>query len=203
MNENNINPASGTKTPPPGGYRPKFKLYKANASGNGSAVQLELHPAHDDVDGSIMLTLACQKTVGDARGPNPTFSTFSWDAAMTVKLDFTDLTQMLQVFRGETESVNNDRGLYHRAPGFNTVIKFRHVLSERSGYALELYRNIPGKPEADRCGYFFFTASEALGISAAIENSLGVICFGIPRVIAHDTAEYRRSVKEMRDAAAA
>lgn len=203
MNENTNASVNMMRTPPPGGYRPKFTMYKANGKGTGSAVQFELHPAHDDVDGSIFLTLACQKTVGNAMGPNPTFSTFAWDASMTVKLDFNDLSQMLQVFRGEVESVNNDRGLFHRTAGFDTVIKFRHVLEGTSGYALELYRNIPGKTTEDRCGFFFFSSAEALGLSAAIENSLGVICFGIPKVIPHDTSEYRRGVREARNAAAA
>lgn len=193
----------GVKTPPPGGYRPRFSLYHANAKGTGSALKMELHPAHDDIDGSIFLTLACQKTVGSAQSQNPTFSTFDWEMAMVVKLDFTDLTQILQVFRGELESVNNDRGLYHRAPSFNTVIKLRHVLEGAGGYALELYRNTRGNPDGDRSGYFFFSASEALGLSRAIEGALGVICFGIPRVIPHDTTEYRRGVREMRDVSAA
>ena len=203
MNENNNANQNQVKTPPPGGYRPRFTLYKANPNGNGSAVQFELHPAHDDVDGSIFMTLACQKTVGNARGPNPTYSTFSWDASMTVKLDFSDLTQILQVFRGETESVNGERGLYHQVRGVVTTIKFRHVVEGSGGYALELYRNTKGRPDDDRCGFFFFTSAEALGISAAIENSLGVICFGIPRVIPHDTTEYRRGAREMRNASAA
>jgi len=203
MNETPIPNRPVTKTPPPGGYRPDFKMYKPNAKGTGSAVQFTLHPAHDDVDGCLMMTLACQKTVGDMRGPNPTFSTFAWDASMTIKLDFTDLTQVLQVFRGEIESINEDHGLFHRAPGYNTIIKFRHVLEGGSGYMLELYRNTPGKPDNDRCGYYFFSPSEALGLSIAIENMLGVICFGIPRVIPHDTTEYKRSVREMRNAAAA
>lgn len=203
MNENPMNNSTTVKTPPPGGYRPKFTLYHANAKGTGSAVSLDLHPAHDDVDGSIWLTLACQKTVGDARGPNPTCSTFCWDAAMHIKLDFTDLTQMLQVFRGEIESINEDHGLFHRGPSYNTVIKFRHVIEPVSGYSLELYRNTRGKPDDDRCGYFFFHSNEALGLSVAIENSLGVICFGIPKVIPRDTTEYKRNVKEMRNVAAA
>lgn len=204
MNEtpHNAN-TSAVRTPPSGGYRPKFTLYKANPKGTGSAVSLELHPAHDDVDGSIFLTLACQKTVGDTRGPNPIYPTFAWDAAMTIKLDFYDLTQMLQVFRGETETINDDHGLFHRGIGFNTIIKFKHVIEGRSGYTLELYRNTPGRDNEDRCGFFFFSASEALGLSAAIEDSLGVICFGIPKVIPRDLTEYKRGVREARNVAAA
>lgn len=203
MNEYSDMKQAAAKNRPSGGYRPKFTLYKANAKGNGSAVQFELHPAHDDVDGSIFMTLACQKTVGNSRGPNPTYSTFSWDASMTVKLDFSDLTQILQVFRGETESVNGERGLYHQSCGAATTIKFRHVVEGSGGYMLELYRNAQGRPDEDRCGFFFFTSAEALGISAAIEDSLGVICFGVPMVVPHDTTEYRRNAREMRNASAA
>lgn len=168
-------------------YRPKFALYRANGKGTGSAVSFELCPAHGNTEGCIIMTLACQKTVGNSRGPNPTYPTFAWDAAMTIKLGFNDLTQILQVIRGETESVNGERGLYHQVRGVVTTIKFRHVVEGFGGYALELYRNTQGHPDDDRCGFFFFTSAEALGLSAAIENSLGVVCFGIPKVIPHDT----------------
>ena len=203
MNENPVNTNVPAKTPPPGGFRPKFTLYHANVKGTGSAVKLELHPAHDDIDGSIWLTLACQKTIGCMRGPNPTYSTFDWETAMCVKLDFNDLTQMLQVFRGEIESINEDKGLFHRSVSFNTVIKFRHNLDPIPGYTMELYRSIPGRSDADRNGYFFFYPHEALGLATAIEHSLGVICFGIPKVIPRDTTAYRNEVKEMRNVAAA
>ena len=203
MNENPNNVNSAAKTPPPGGFRPRFTLYHQNQKGNGSAIQLELHPAHDDVDGSIFLTLACQKTIGNMSGSNRVNSTFDWLTAMTVKLDFNDLTQMLQVFRGEKENINDDHGLLHISRGYNTTIKFRHLLDPYNGYSFEIYRSIPGKPDADRSGYFFFKPSEALGIATAIENSLGVICFGIPKVIPHDTTAYRRDTREMRNVAAA
>lgn len=204
MNENqNNNNNAVTKTPPPGGYRPKFKLYHANVKGTGGAIQMALHPAHDDTDGSLWVTLASQKTVGNSCSPNPTFSTFDWETAMNIKLDFTDLTQILQVFRGEKESINDDHGLYHRGPSYNTIIKFHHQLEPFAGYVLELYRSTRGRPDEDRSGYFFFNSAEALGISIAIENMLGVICFGIPKVVPHDTSAYKRDVREMRNAAAA
>ena len=41
----------------------------------------------------------------------------------------------------------------------------------------------------------------ALGL--AIENSFGVISFGIPMLVEHDTTAYRREAREARNAAAA
>ena len=40
---------------PIGKYRPALTLYHPNGKGTGGAMELKLHPAHDDVDGSIML----------------------------------------------------------------------------------------------------------------------------------------------------
>jgi len=50
---------------PVGQFRPSFRFYHANPKGTGSAVKMNLHPAHDDEDGCIMLTIANQKTVGN------------------------------------------------------------------------------------------------------------------------------------------
>ena len=94
-------------------YRPKFTIYHANGKGTGGAVQLELHPAHDRVDGSIMMKMASQLTVGNRMAPVPTYPRFDWDNAVTVKLDFNDLCSFLQVFRGECETINDEHGLYH------------------------------------------------------------------------------------------
>ena len=44
---------------------------------------------------------------------------------------------------------------------------------------------------------------EALGLGLAIENSFGVISFGIPMLVEHDTTAYRREAREARNAAAA
>ena len=39
-------------------------IYHANGKGTGCAIKIELHPAHDEVDGSVFIRLALQKTVG-------------------------------------------------------------------------------------------------------------------------------------------
>ena len=78
---------SGTNkktTPPPGTYRPKLAFFHANAKGTGCAATLELHPAHDDMEGCIMLSVANQLTIGNRMGPNPTFPRFDWENKICV-----------------------------------------------------------------------------------------------------------------------
>lgn len=158
--------------------RPALALYKANAKCTGCAMKMELHPAHGDTAGSIMMSLASQKTVGDFRGPNPIYPTFDWENPITVKLDFTDLAKMLQVFRGECESIEEGRGLVHRSPKGLTYIKLEHLVEPIPGYKLEVkFSAVAGSVEQRT---IMLAPYEALGLTAAIESSLGIICFGVP-----------------------
>ena len=183
-------------------YRPSLTFYHANAKGTGCAVSFELHPAHGENEGSVWVRFANQLTVGDRRGPNPTYPRFDWEGRIVVRLCFGDLTKMLQVFRGECESIEDGRGLYHASAKANTRIQLRHYVEPVPGYAFEVFRtSLDRKEESHAC--IVLTPAEALGLSAALENSFGVICFGIPTVIERDTSEYRRAVKEARHAAAA
>ena len=88
------------------GYRPSLPIYHPNGRGTGCAVKMELHPAHDDIDGSIMVTFANQIAPDDAKSDAPgdgyrRFARFDWQNRITIKLDFSDLCRILQVFRGE------------------------------------------------------------------------------------------------------
>ena len=185
-----------------GQYRPSLAFYHANARGTGCAMKLSLHPAHDDTDGCIMMTMANQLTIGDRMAPNPVFPKFDWDGRLTVKLDFSDLTRIVQVLRGECESIEDGKGLYHRTARFSTSIVLRHIIEPESCYSFELYRKSrDGKDESS--ARIVLSDAEALGLGLAIENSFGVISFGIPMLVEHDTTAYRREAREGRNAAAA
>lgn len=162
-------------------YRPSLVFYRANAKGTGSAMKMELHPAHGDTAGSIMMSLASQKTVGDRRGPNPTYPTFDWENPITVKLDFIDLSKMLQVFRGECESIEEGRGLVHRSQKGLTYIKLAHQVDPIPGYKLEV-EFYAGADRVEQLAVFL-APCEALGLTAAIESSFGIICFGMPEEV--------------------
>lgn len=183
-------------------YRPSLTLYHPNAKGTGCALSMDLHPAHDGVDGSIMMKAACQAAVGDARGPSRKFARFDWERSIRVKLDFSDLCQILQVFNGASESIADGRGLYHRSPKAATRIVLRHLTEPVVGYSLELYRT-PTDGSAESRAHILISPAEADGLRAAITGSMSVICFGIPMLIPHDTSAYREKVREARDASAA
>ena len=161
--------------------RPALTMYHPNGKGTGSAIRLELHPAHDDTAGSIMATIATQLTTGNCMGSMPVYPRFDWEGAITVKLDFTDISKMLQVFRGECESIEDGRGLFHKSTRGTTKITLRHIVEPINGYMLEVYRKTSGSEDSN--ARIFLSPYEAFGLATAIESSMGVICFGIPMVI--------------------
>ena len=185
-----------------GRFRPVQAFYHPNGKGGGAAIKLELHPAHDDVDGSIMLRMANQCAVGNRNGETPTYARFDWQRAICVKLDFNDLCKMLQVFRGECESIDGDHGLYHQTARTMTKIQLRHLVEPVSGYSLEIYRNLREGGDGAH-GHFMLTTAEATGLCEAIAGSMSVICFGIPMLVAHDTSAYEAQEREFRNASAA
>ena len=186
---------------PNGQFRPKLAFYHANAKGTGCAATLELHPAHDDTDGSIMMSVANQMTIGNRMGPNPTFPRFDWENRICVKLDFNDLCAMLQVFRGECESINGEHGLIHRSPSGLTHIHLRHLVEPVCGYSLEIFRTPAGGGEGMQAR-IMLSPAEALGICESIAGSMYLVSFGIPMLVPHDTAAYRSQAREVRNAAA-
>ena len=185
-----------------GQYRPTLRFYHANQKGTGGALELKLHPAHDNVDGSIMMRVANQCAIGDRRGASPTFARFDWENAICVKLDFNDLCRILQVFRGECESINDDRGLYHQTSRAATKIQLRHLVEPITGYSLEVYRN-PRDGGEGMHGHIIITQAEAVGLCEAIAGSMSVVAFGIPMLVAHDTSAYETRERGYRNASAA
>jgi len=181
--------------------RPSLRFFHPNGKGTGCAVRLELHPAHDYVDGSVWATIAQQVTVGNRCGPNPTYPRFDWENPMCVKLDFSDLCKVLQVFRGECESLEDGRGLVHQTAKAMTKIVLRHIVEPVPGYSFEVYRT-PRQGEETRAHLHFYPW-EALGLAEALAGSMSVISFGIPMVIPHDTSAYRAENRGQRNANAA
>ena len=163
------------------GYRPKLSYYHANSKGTGSALQMELHPAHDDTAGSIFLSIARQKTAGSREQGKVIMPSFDWKNKAVLKLDVSDLSQILQVMRGIQESIADGKGLFHRSMNATTVIKFEHRIEPRPGYAIDVWK----KPhDGEQMHYYFvFDPSEAFFLMLAIEQSAGTIAFGIPQVI--------------------
>lgn len=171
-------------------YRPELTFYHPNGRGSGCAVSFSLHPAHDDTSGSIMLALANQKTIGDLKIAS--YPTFDWENKIAIRLDFSDLCKILQVLRGECESIDDGRGLYHSIKKCTTRIVFRHIIEPCQGYSLEVYRSYSDDKE-DACARILFNPSESLGLTEAISGSMSLVSFGIPMVLPRSASPEARS----------
>ena len=175
MNVNETNAAT------PFVRRTRKVFYHPNGKGTGSALQLELHPAHEDTEGSIFLTMAPQRTIGMRTADDTVHPTFDWRNAVCLKLDLMDLAQILQVLRGVQESLADGKGLFHRSSNASAVIKFEHRIEPVPGYLLDVSKKqLAG--DLQRVS-FFFRPAEAFACALMLEQALVYVAFGIPTVI--------------------
>ena len=163
-------------------YRPRLSFYHANGKGTGSAVRFEVVPASGDRDGSVFLTLAQQKSVatGSAEQGNRQHATFDWTSRMTVKLNFSDLCQLLPVFKGQAATVAEGKGLYHDSRNTTTLINLTRQSEPYSGLALEVSRRSTAESEPAVRTRIVFNAAESFGLGAVLEQVLGLLAFGVP-----------------------
>lgn len=161
--------------------RTRKVFYHPNGKGTGSALQLELHPAHEDTEGSVFLTLAPQRTIGMRTADDTVHPTFDWRNAVCLKLDLMDLAQLLQVLRGVQESLADGKGLFHRSANASAVIKFEHRIEPVPGYLLDISKK-PLTGDLQRVS-FFFRPVEAFACALMLEQALVYVAFGIPTVI--------------------
>jgi len=189
MNTTRAN-AEAADSAAPRAYRPRLSFYHPNAKGTGCALQMEVVPAECGREGAIMATFANQSSVGDMRGEIPRYPRFDWENRIVVKLGFMDLSGILQVLRGECESIGGGKGLYHRFGGLSTRIVFRHALEPFTGYSFEVYRSSSGGSAEEVRAHFLVTPCEATGLERSISGSMAVVCFGVPgRYLAEGRAE--------------
>lgn len=162
-------------------YRPRLSFYHANNKGSGSVAQFEVVPASGERDGVVFLTLAQQKSVatGTVEQGNRQYATFDWQNRVTVKLNFSDLCQMLQVLRGTATTIAEGKGLYHSSHNTTTIINLTRLADPYPGLALEVSRKSKTESEALNRIRIVFNNAEAFGVGAVLEQSLGVIAFGI------------------------
>ena len=161
--------------------RTRKVFYHPNGKGTGSALQLELHPAHEDTEGSVFLTMAPQRTIGMRTADDTVHPTFDWRNAVCLKLDLMDLAQILQVLRGVQESLADGKGLFHRSSNASAIIKFEHRIEPVPGYLLDISKK-PLAGDLMRVN-FFFRPAEAFACALMLEQALVYVAFGIPTVI--------------------
>ena len=156
----------------------KLVLYHPNATGTGSAMQLEPRINRREADryNCFFLEMAAQKTVVGRDGAKKIYPTFDWDNKLTVKLDFADSCEMIAVLEGRQEKVGGQRnGLYHETERASTVISlFRNM--EKGGFPLGLSRKDKSSGGLVRV-HITLSEAEAVGLRCILQTGLFFITF--------------------------
>lgn len=158
---------------------PKLALYHPNAKGTGCAIILELYPATKEHEGFILCSFANQMTVGNPMGDNQNYPKFDWENGVVVRLWFDDLTHMLQVLRGETESIHEGRGIFRKYKECSQRIQLRHVIEPVCGYSFEVFET-PANRSDEKSAHMLLSPAESLGLCESIAGSMYLIAFGSP-----------------------
>ena len=160
---------------------PCLRFYHPNGKGTGCAMVMKLRPADSTQDGFVVMSFANQMTVGNPYGDNPTFPKFDWDDSVDVVLDFNDLCAILQVLRGETESIGNGHGIFHKCKEYCQKIQLRHLIDPVCGYSFEVVET-PANGGEEKRVHMLLSPAESLGICESIAGSMYLIAFGAPRL---------------------
>ena len=153
------------------GYRPALTMFKPNAKGTGAAIRFTLTPATEYNDGYIMVEMANQDGFAGEEG----YSTFDWDHSIGVYLTIDIVAKMIQVFDGETESINGIQGIdIYRDGAIYCRLCVRHIIAPQMGYVITIHTDINYSID--------LSPSEALGLMLALEGSLTTMAFGRPKL---------------------
>ena len=161
--------------------RPRLEFYHPNAKGTGCAMAMALRPADSTHSGFIAVSIANQLTVGNSMGANPTFPTFDWENSVDFVLDFDALCAILQVLRGETESIGDGHGIFHKYKDYCQKIQLRHLIDPVCGYSFGVFETKANGGEEKRV-HMLLSPAESLGICEAIASSMYLITFGKPQL---------------------
>ena len=178
--------ANGGGPAQPRSFRPRLSFYHANGKGTGSAARFEVVPATGDRDGTVFMTLAQQKSVatGSNDQGNRQHATFDWQSRVTVKLNFSDLCQMIPVLKGGAANIADGKGLYHDSRASVTMINLAFQTEPCRGHTLDVSRRPKTGNEPATRIRILLNAHEAFGLGVVLEQTLGLIAFGIPRDVA-------------------
>ena len=156
--------------------RPTFNICHANGKGTGTAMKVELHPAEGIAEGSVVISLVRQTSVATMEGCKLIYPTFGWGDRISVKLNPVDVERVLEVFAGETEAINDGKGLFHtRADGTTAAFKLRHHIDPVPCYLLTIEKT--ENDETDQRN-IALSPTEAGMLYHGLVASMGMLMFG-------------------------
>ena len=134
-----------------------LKIFHPNAKGTGSCLKISETPTQ------TMFQIAMQLS---SKGE---FPCFDWDAVASFIADWRNLAEILMVFRGECESLEDGRGLSYTHDAGWSKLMLRHVIEPVHCYVLEIYEKRDG---VESRGIFTLSIAEALALSLIFEGIL-------------------------------
>ena len=140
-----------------------------NAKGTGSALRARLIIGGMPENRGVLIGIAPQKTVDGLQ------SAFDFGNPHCAFLGFVEVAQFLQVLSGETESIEDGKGLWLDHGDEKVIVRFDHRVEPMFGYMLQVIEKCGSVETAEK---FWFTPAEALGFCEALIVSFREIAFG-------------------------
>ena len=179
-----------------------FRLYHASMKPeNGSALELELKPAHNRREGYFFLTLAPQLGEIAANAQGRRTARFDWSNKLTAKLGLPDILAMLLLLRGESETLNpNGRGLFHQTAKATMVVGLEPHREQQGVYWVFLSRKLKDGEQKQVRRAFLLSRAEALALRIILEHTLVPVIYGFPAHVPAASFQNRnQGVEEIAD----
>lgn len=191
MNESEIQNTTAAQeifaTPPRTEWTPHLEFYHPNAKGSGSALRVSIAPAEGDRDGAVFMSLAAQASVfvPAQNGVPAKFASFDWSNKLTVKFTFQEVTELILVLAGSLPSVGQNAkgdGFFHTTSSASTIVSLRRGDEQsRQGFLLDVTRTPKTNRDERKHVGLILNMIEAVGLRIALEQSMSLLAFGIPR----------------------
>lgn len=154
----------------------KVDIFHPNAKGTGSALSVEVHPAKVDFGGKVLLSFIAQMPYEG----ETVFPRFDYGNRITISLDPLEVEKLLEVFEGQTESIEDGKGFFIVSTASRTSFKCRHILYPATGYALtvKVERTTEGEVTETRSSTFTLTPSEGGMLYHGLRATMGLLLFG-------------------------
>jgi len=155
----------------------KLVIYHPTAAGSGAALQLEPRVNRQEADryNCFFLEMAAQKTAAARTDGKRVPASFDWEHKLTVKLDFTDICEMLAVLEGRVDKLGGAKsGIFHQNGNSSTVITLQKA--DKGGYFIGLSKKI-GQDGALARVNMSLSEAEAIGLRSIFQAGLFFITF--------------------------
>lgn len=155
--------------------RPRLMFAHPKDDGNGSAIQIELHSATLERQGSLMIEFANQTDSGYVDSAGYHNGGFNWQGSLKFRLKLALVGRLAMVLRGEAESIGYDGNYCVDIRRKNDTVEFscKHTLDTEDG-GIDLLARVSNEDTYT----FRLKREEILILDDAIRSSMGILAWG-------------------------